>query len=708
MLRPDGSRARGPRLAERLTEARHRHFFGRDEELQAFRQTLEAPHPERPVFYVCGPGGIGKTALLREYARLARQASRPLLQIDGREVQSSGRGILFALAQAMDLGEGEQDPLSHIGRLQGVVLIVDNFDTISSLHPWLRERLFPLLPANGILVMAGRNAPSEAWQDDPGWQELTQVLHLRNLTPEAGRAVLSARGVPAAQQAEVIGYTHGHPLALNLAAESVRRGRPAHDLATAGPDVIYPLLSRFAADAPTGQHRKALEVSAIAWRTTQPLLQAALDIDDSMALELFVWLQRLSFTERSAQGLFPHDLVREVVFEELRWRDPQALRTLVRRISAAEARRFFACQGPEQHQALWALLFVTRNHPSMRPFYDWSSLGEIYSDPARPADRDAIIAMVARHEGPESARIAAFWFSRQPQGFNILRSASGEPAGLVANIVVDANDRPAADSDPAAAALLDYVRAHGPLRPGEKVGVSRFWMGRDEYQNTTVFNMGATLATVFWMTEPHMAWSFVILRDTAFWLPTFKYVNFDHAEGADFAVGGRRYGAVGHDWRAEPRMAWWRVLGERREASLVAGPVARPERPAPLIVLSQPAFRDAVRSALRDYARPQALAANPLTRSRLVIESSSGNDTAAALRALIRSAVESLNTHPRDQKLFRALWHTYIEPEPTHEKAADLLGLPFSTYRRHLASGTEAVTSRLWQRELRGLPGNAP
>jgi hypothetical protein len=39
---------------------------------------------------------------------------------------------------------------------------------------------------------------------------------------------------------------------------------------------------------------------------------------------------------------------------------------------------------------------------------------------------------------------------------------------------------------------------------------------------------------------------------------------------------------------------------------------------------------------------------------------------------------------------------------PTQEAAAERLGLPFSTYRRHLGSGIERITAWLWERELRG------
>jgi hypothetical protein len=45
------------------------------------------------------------------------------------------------------------------------------------------------------------------------------------------------------------------------------------------------------------------------------------------------------------------------------------------------------------------------------------------------------------------------------------------------------------------------------------------------------------------------------------------------------------------------------------------------------------------------------------------------------------------------------LHHTYLQPAPTQADAADLLRLPMSTYRRHLATGIERITQMLWQRE---------
>lgn len=79
--------------------------------------------------------------------------------------------------------------------------------------------------------------------------------------------------------------------------------------------------------------------------------------------------------------------------------------------------------------------------------------------------------------------------------------------------------------------------------------------------------------------------------------------------------------------------------------------------------------------------------------------------TAATLETLLRRAIETLRQHPRDDKLLRAVERTYVDPAPTQEAAAMRLGLPFSTYRRHLTQGTERVVTWLWDREVYGAGG---
>jgi hypothetical protein len=74
------------------------------------------------------------------------------------------------------------------------------------------------------------------------------------------------------------------------------------------------------------------------------------------------------------------------------------------------------------------------------------------------------------------------------------------------------------------------------------------------------------------------------------------YANQQRSPEADFEVGGRRYNVYTHDWRKEPAEVWMDIMGERELATDM-----QPETfEAPLIVLSQSEFEEAVRNALRD------------------------------------------------------------------------------------------------------------
>jgi hypothetical protein len=64
--------------------------------------------------------------------------------------------------------------------------------------------------------------------------------------------------------------------------------------------------------------------------------------------------------------------------------------------------------------------------------------------------------------------------------------------------------------------------------------------------------------------------------------------------------------------------------------------------------------------------------------------------------------VDALRQHPKDDKLLRAVERTYLSPAPTQAAAAEVLGLPFSTYRRHLSQGVERIVTRLWDHEVYG------
>jgi hypothetical protein len=146
------------------------------------------------------------------------------------------------------------------------------------------------------------------------------------------------------------------------------------------------------------------------------------------------------------------------------------------------------------------------------------------------------------------------------------------------------------------------------------------------------------------------------------------------------------------------------MMGTRETAPGFA-PDADAPAPPSVPALSEAEFAQAVKQALRDVHERDALARNPLAAARIVADRGDGDPPGEVLEALLREAVASLGRHPRNEKLQRVLDRTYLRPAATQERAAELLDLPISTYRRHLARGVSRVADWLWQRELYGATG---
>jgi hypothetical protein len=209
------------------------------------------------------------------------------------------------------------------------VLLVDTFEHCPGLEHWLWEHFLPRLALGSVVVVAGRAAPDPLWVADPGWADLLRVVRLRNPAQDEAATFLRARGVPAGAHHALLSFTGGNPLALPLAV-AVADQQDADGAARAadwppGQDVIGRLLPHLVGDPPSQAHRTALEVCAQADVASEALLRA---MTGERAAELFAWLRAQPFVESTAAGLFPHDVVREVLAADLRWRDPDGFAAL--------------------------------------------------------------------------------------------------------------------------------------------------------------------------------------------------------------------------------------------------------------------------------------------------------------------------------------------------------------------------------------------
>jgi hypothetical protein len=306
--------------------------------------------------------------------------------------------------------------------------------------------------------------------------------------------------------------------------------------------------------------------------------------------------------------------------------------------------------------------------------------------------------MTAATEGEASARIVDFWLSRQPAAFHVYRDlGSGEAVAFMAWLRLTGPLDEETGADPVVAAAWKHSRSAGPVRAGEHLALARFMVNPAAYQRPSpVTDLVQMRILSEWLRSTHLAWSYLVVADPEFWKPQMDYLD-QQLIPEEAAVGDRSYRLYAHDWRAVPVEPWL----DRHIAQELFGPqdsLANPS--AELLVLSRAEFDAAVRDALRSWRRADLLASSPLTRSRLT--AASDRTPAAALRQILPETVEILAREPRTEQFHRAVTTAFFRGAPTQEAAAERLGLPLSTYRRHLARGLEEVCDLLWNRELYG------
>jgi len=682
-------------LGDVLMSHRQRRFVGRAGEVELFRSALIADEPPFAVLHLYGPGGIGKTTLLEVLAELAAEESATVVRLDARELVASPSAVLTAMSATVPVPD-EGPIVSTRGR---VVLLIDAYERLVPVDDWVRGQLVPRLPATALTVLASRVPPAPGWRSDPAWRDLHRVVSLRNLDPEDAYRYLDASGVPAGLHEKLVTLSHGHPLGLSLLADVALRGGEVGE-ERLSPDLVGDLLPTFVDVIPDQEQRTALAACAISRVTTEALLRDVLEVAD--AHTLFRWLQELSFVETGPDGVLAHDLARDTLDADLRWRDPQEYARIFRRVADHIHGRLRDLDGRTQLRAISDLKYLFRNLPSVLAPVDWDAWGQHHPEPAMPADRDAALPLIAAAEGDEQAAIAARWWDRQPDAFSVVRGDDDSLRGVIAIIDLTAAAAEDVDADPVARSAWDHAHTQAPPRPGEVVTLARFVVDRDAYQDPSpTLNALPVLTLQRQLATPTLAWDCLALHEPDHLDAFFALADLHRAPQADVEVAGRRYGLFVHDFRRVPIDDLVHLWVER---ALAQDPALRPARTTTVDVLSQAEFTEAVRHGLRDLHRADVLARNPLLHTRLLHDQATPGEEpdAVTLAALLHAAVDTLRVHPRDDKLLRAVERTYLDPAPTQEAAAARLGLPFSTYRRHLTQGVERIVAWLWDREVYG------
>lgn len=668
-------------LASRLAEARAGALVGREPERAVLDRMLSGAGDAPLVAYLHGPGGIGKSSLVRYAAWQAELAGRRVVQVDARFLDADPRRLAEAAAPVC------AEP--------GAVLLIDTFEQCQRLEAWLRETFLLRLPEDALVVLASRVAPDPEWSLDPGWAPLFAEVAVRPLDAAQSDALLAARGVPAEQRGPFIAFAGGSPLALSLAA-SVPAAAPGAPWEPTG-DVLTTLVERLVGDLPSAVHRRALEVVVQAYVTREPLLRAVLGETDTATV--FSWLRQQPYIEATPEGLHPHDAVRATLEADLRWRDPERYDDIRVRISVAGLRAVRAATEGDAlvRVAEWMFLFRTQSGPDDP--YAWRAHPHVEDTPLRPEDVPDVLRMAEEAEGPASAAAAAHWVRRQPSAFRVYRyTGSVTPTGFMAMLRLETPLPEDRAGDPVVAAFWDYVETAAPLGPGEHLGIRRFAVQPGRHQRPSpLLDLISRRTIAEEMRTTGRAVTATVFEDGERWRRHMAQAGLLEVAAVD--VGGRKQHVFGRDWRRQTVEQW-----VRDRVRPVAAPTEAPTADGPGD-LPRAAFEDGVLEALRTWHTPREFATSVLLRSPLVPPGSP--DPAADLRGAIRTALGALQIDPAGVKAHEALTATYIAASRTHKAAARRLGVPYGTYRRHLALGKERLVEQLLRQSAK-TPAPAP
>lgn len=642
-------------------------FVGRAGELARLKELLERGSQHR-LMWVHGPGGIGKSTLLRALARSASRRRFEVVLLDGRDLDP----VPDALEDALEPAFASDRPL----------LLLDTWERMAAVGTALRTRLLPALPAGAVVVVAGRTPPESSWFSG-GWESLIAEMPLRPMRREDAIELVLSRGVPQETADRIVRWAEGSPLGLTIAADAAQdaggfaAARPEDD-----PEVLQRLLRRVIEHELEPADADLAAVAALARRVTPEMVAAVLPgVDGADAVDR---LLQLSFAEETGFGVRLHDLARRALRAELRRRDPDRERELRRRL----ADHFHARVLGGEPRLIVDLAELVEN-PAVRWGFGAEGSPELRIDSIRAGFAEELERELTAR-GDEAALHSTLEIVEQaPERVVVARDAEDRLCGFSISVTTDAAP-PVTEADPLLGPWLAHARAH------EDPGRCLLW--RDAVDLTAPVGGDPASPVLALMNTA------VLLRSG---IPNPRYlylpINPANASAVAFAQG---VGAVHHpelDLRFGPIEVQCHIF-DTGPSGLVGAAVAAvyaelglepPEAPEPWVAPAGPAVdAEDVRDALKRYHRPGELAAGPLAVG------ATPEERVAHVRSLLEDAVAGAFGDSADESLQRRIVELgYFDATTTHEAAADMLHLSRAAYFRRLRQAVDRVADWVLARQ---------
>ncbi|HEX8102906.1 MAG TPA: ATP-binding protein [Solirubrobacteraceae bacterium] len=651
-------------LGDQLAGRDGERFVGRAAELRVFDSYLESEAPGGVVVLVHGPGGIGKSTLLREVARRGAALGWTPWPIDGRELAPTPGALEGALAGARE----EPRPL----------ILVDTYERMAALDGLVRRDLLPSLPARALVVLAGRGEPAADWLEG-GWEHLVRTVALAPLSAADSLALVTARGVADADTATaLVRWAAGSPLALALAADAAVRDGTFDELRTgADPELVGTLVRRLGLAPQRSDHADVAAVASVARVTTAALLAEVLPGIDPHAAH--AWLRAQPGIEPVGDGLAMHDVVRRALRAHLRAERPDHERELRRRVADHLLGRAL-----EGELRLTGDLADLVEDPALRWAFGAEAAAGLRADELHRGELDA--------PAPEvRARASEAWWTatrpllRHPEHVVVARDRDDALCGMAITFT-PANASRAALADPYSGDWIRHAAAHVPD------GNAIVWRDVLDLTSPERGDIGSRVASVLntaallrsGLPNPRCIYVPISAVNEAS-VEFARQSGSRRIPGLDVEVSGHLHECHVIDHGPEG------ILGAMRSTIYAEVGLARPQGAPARPPGASGVTREDIRQALRDLDRPSRLAVNPLASVM------PGRQPAVAVRAALATAVTGAFGAGSEEALLRDIVdRAYVHPSGAgHEAAARSLHVSRATYFRRLGQASDRIADHV-------------
>lgn len=679
-------------IQELLIHRTRKLFVGREDLLDIMRQHISSS--DWKILHLHGPGGIGKTTLLRQFSASLSDGS--CLYVDDH-TQLPG-----ALDPAMPderSAIGEEARLKRIvdslheraDRSGGLVLVIDGFEPWSPAADWMREQLLPRLhPAKIKLVTAGRQPLTGRWQEN-GWQHLVSNLAVTPLEPADIRRYAAIRGIVKTDTIErLVRFSKGVPLAMSLASELILRNHhsdfPQQVEQHALISMLAGRLMREIAGTPLERYAEAASVML---KFDQELLQTVLG--EPVTTDQFREFCSLPFVVMRHDRWSLHDAVREWIKADFQKRKPQT-RQAIRRNALAALKVRSALHPSLQSEIGFELIYL-HDSPFVRGFC-FQPDDRLDFRPVGAGDLDRLEQLYLAHlrascgadpADPHLAPLIRPLWRMQPDAFLGLWQDDQVRAFIACHQLTD-EVRELLGSHPITRPAVDCAR------PDEPACIMCLYGAEPETEMLASGNMAQAIPKLlrdrarYINLLPPMEWEA--------YLVVVGYERFPEADA--LSISGTPYHAyrielIDENLISKIERTLANLAGQAEPAAASVDPFRPSDATGQTNGEPDATFRVTLDRISRFLKRFHKLSQYPeYAREFLPLlppEYRGLHDEAVvqALMARTQSVQERLRAgNPEEQRISRILHYAYIQKIGTHEAAAELLDIPVPSYYRYL------------------------